>query len=106
MNKKIITNIIPCLIILIVYGGYYFINLDDNKSLIQGGGDSTSKKSGYPKGTPLLYQFRYIVYLPELKLTSWINSNTEFDIYSSHKYKLYLFHDEINLKKKIRLQLI
>ena len=50
--------------------------------------------------------FQYIVYLPELKLTSRVTMRENLDNYQAGKYKLYLFNDEENLKKKIRLQLI
>ena len=50
--------------------------------------------------------FQYEIYLPEIKLTSKINSLIEFDNYDKKIFKLYLFNDEDNLKKKIKLQLI
>jgi len=49
--------------------------------------------------------FQYIVYLPELKLTSRVTMHENLDNYQAGKYKLYLFNDEENFKKKIRLQL-
>ena len=49
--------------------------------------------------------YQYIVYLPELKLTSRVTMRENLDNYQAGKYKLYLFNDEENLKKKIRLQL-
>ena len=51
-----------------------------------------------------LYQF--VVFLPELKLTCRITIRDNLENYQEHKYKLYLFNDEDNLKKKIRLQLL
>lgn len=51
-----------------------------------------------------LYQF--IVYLPELKLTSKITVRNDMNNFEKHKYKLVLFMDEENFKRKIRLQLI
>ena len=50
--------------------------------------------------------YQYIVYLPELKLSSRITLRDSFNNYEKKSYKLYLFNDEDNLKKKIRLQLI
>jgi hypothetical protein len=55
MNKKFLIDIIPYAIIIIVIGAYFFLNSYDNKSFVQKGGN-------YPKGTPFLYQMRYIVY--------------------------------------------
>ena len=49
--------------------------------------------------------YQYIVYLPELRLTSRVPMRECLDNYQSGKYKLYLFNDEENFKKKIRLQL-
>jgi len=50
--------------------------------------------------------FQYIVYLPELKLTSRVTMRENLDNYQAGKYKLYLFNDEENFKKKIRIQLV
>jgi hypothetical protein len=55
MNKKFFIDIIPYLIIIITIGAYFFLNSYDNKPFVQRGGK-------YPKGTPFLYQMRYIVY--------------------------------------------
>jgi hypothetical protein len=49
--------------------------------------------------------FQYIVYLPELKLASRVTIREELANYTTSKYKLYLFYNEDNFKKKIRLQL-
>ena len=51
-----------------------------------------------------LYQF--IVFLPELKLTSRITLRDNLDNFDNRKFKLFLFNDEDNLKKKIRLHLL
>jgi len=50
--------------------------------------------------------FQYIVYLPELKLSSRVTIRENLDNYHAGKYKLYLFNDEENFKKKIRIQLV
>ena len=50
--------------------------------------------------------FEYSVYLPELKITSRINTHISIENYQKHNFKLYLFNDEESLKKKIRLQII
>jgi len=50
--------------------------------------------------------FSYMVYLKELKLLSRITTNISFDNYSHHNFNIYLFEDEDNTKKKIRLHLL
>ena len=50
--------------------------------------------------------FQYIVYLPELRLASRVTLRDDIENYSEKNFKLYLFHDEDNYKKKIRLQLL
>ena len=47
----------------------------------------------------------YKVYLPELKLMTKFKCDQEFEDYRCAKFKLYLFHDEDNLQRKIRVQL-
>jgi hypothetical protein len=49
--------------------------------------------------------FQYIVYLPELKLTSRITVRENMDNYQLRQYKLILFSNEVKFKKKIRLYL-
>ena len=51
-----------------------------------------------------LYQF--IVFLPELKLSSKITTRYNLENYEKRQYKLYLFNNEEKFKRKIRLQLI
>jgi hypothetical protein len=51
-----------------------------------------------------LYQF--IVYLPEIKLTSRIIIRDNLDNYAKHTFSLFLFHNEEKFKKKIRMQFI
>jgi hypothetical protein len=51
-----------------------------------------------------LYQF--VVFLPALKLSSRITMRDNFDNFECKKFKLYLFNNEENFKRKIRLQLI
>jgi exoribonuclease R len=65
------------------YDGYLFDNISRNDGL---------------------YQF--IVYLPDLNLTSRINLNTNIPNYTCRKFKIYIFEDEDRLKKKIRLHLL
>ena len=49
--------------------------------------------------------YQYIVYLPELKMISWITSRVDKNNYEKANFKLYLFKQEERLKQKIRLQL-
>lgn len=51
-----------------------------------------------------LYQF--IVYIPELKLSTRITMRENFSNYECKKFKLFLFNNEENFKKKIRLHLL
>jgi len=46
----------------------------------------------------------YSVYLPGLKLTTRVFTNTPIELYEKRNYKLYLFDNEEKFKKKIRVQ--
>jgi len=50
--------------------------------------------------------YQYIVFLPELKLTSRITLRDNLENFTSKKIKLFLFNDEENFKKKIRLHVL
>jgi RNB domain len=50
--------------------------------------------------------YQYIVFLPDLKLSSRITLREDLENFSSKKFNLYLFNDEEKFKRKIRLQLI
>lgn len=50
--------------------------------------------------------YKYVVFLPELKLSSRITLRTNFDNYVSKKFKLFLFNDEEKFKRKIRIHLL
>jgi hypothetical protein len=50
--------------------------------------------------------YQYIVFLPELKLSSRITLRDNFENFDCKKFKLYLFNDEEKFKKKIRLNLV
>lgn len=50
--------------------------------------------------------FQFMVYLPELKLSSRITLRDNFENFQNKKFKLYLFNDEESFKKKIRLHLL
>jgi len=49
--------------------------------------------------------YQYIVYLPELKLSSRITLRENIENYTCCNFKMYLFLDEDTFKKKIRLQI-
>jgi exoribonuclease R len=50
--------------------------------------------------------FQYVVFLPQLKLSSRITLRENFDNFECKKFKLYLFNDEEKFKRKIRLSLV
>ena len=50
--------------------------------------------------------FVYVVYLPALKLVSSVTYHEHVDNYETRQFRLYLFHDEERLKKKIRMQVV
>ena len=50
--------------------------------------------------------FQFMVFLPELKLSSRITLRADFENFENKKFKLFLFNDEENFKKKIRLHLL
>ena len=50
--------------------------------------------------------FQFIVFLPELKLSSRITMRDNFENFDCKKFKLYLFDNEEKFKKKIRLQMM
>ena len=50
--------------------------------------------------------YQYIVYLPELKLTSRITLRDDNENYSYCYFKLYMFMDESKIKRKIRLMVV
>jgi exoribonuclease R len=48
----------------------------------------------------------YMVYLEKIKLLSKITTCNDMPNYSKHKFKIYLFEDEVKIRKKIRLQIM
>lgn len=50
--------------------------------------------------------FQYMAYLPELKFNAKIVIHDNLNNHEKYRFKIYLFHDEENLKKKIRLQIV
>jgi hypothetical protein len=59
-------------------------------------------KTSVNKLNPLVY----VVYIPELKITSKITKQTikNYKLYDQIKCNLYMFPDEYNIKQKIRLE--
>jgi exoribonuclease R len=49
--------------------------------------------------------FQYVVYLPQLKIVSRLTIRNILTDYSNYKFKIFVFHDESSLKKKIRIHL-
>jgi exoribonuclease R len=52
------------------------------------------------------YIYEFMVFIPELKMTSKIKITEDLENFEMKKFKLFLFHDEENFKKKIRLQMM
>jgi hypothetical protein len=50
--------------------------------------------------------FQFMVFLPELKLSSRITLRDNINNFENKKFKLFLFNDEESFKKKIRLHLL
>jgi exoribonuclease R len=50
--------------------------------------------------------YQYVVFLPELKLSSRITLRENYNNFLNKKFKLYLFNDEEKFKRKIRLHIL
>jgi len=50
--------------------------------------------------------YQYMVFLPELKLSSRLTLSEDFNNFTNKKFKLFLFNDEEKFKRKIRLHLL
>ena len=50
--------------------------------------------------------FQYSVYVPELKLVSKLKSSCEYQQYHKDTVKIYLFSNENNMKRKIRIEVV
>lgn len=50
--------------------------------------------------------YQYVVFLPEFKMSTRITLRENIQAYECKKFKLYLFNNEENFKRKIRLQMI
>jgi exoribonuclease R len=64
----------------VIYEGYLF--------------DKVERKDG-------LYQ--YLVYLPEIKMANKVTLRDNHENYEKHQFQIYLFQDEDNIKKKVRV---
>ena len=49
--------------------------------------------------------YQYNVYIPELKLTTRVNTLEEYDDYGKYHLKLFMFKDEYSIRKKIKVQM-
>ena len=68
-----------------IYEGYIIECIDNNKKNIE--------------------LFKYLVYLPELKITMQTTVHEYIENYDKRNFQLYLFQDEESLKKNIRFNL-
>ena len=50
--------------------------------------------------------FHYVIYFPELRMTSKITVRKEMNNYDCKEFHLFIFQDEDSLKRKIRVQII
>ena len=50
--------------------------------------------------------FKYNVYLPYLKMVHRVKINKKLENYSMHKFSIFVFNDEANFKRKIRVQYV
>ena len=50
-------------------------------------------------------KYQYMVYLPDINITTYINLLEDLDNYTKHLFSLFVFINEENDKKKIKLQL-
>jgi len=48
----------------------------------------------------------YLVYIPEIKLTSYIKSESILDKFKECRFTMHILNDEFSLKQKVRLQLL
>jgi hypothetical protein len=47
-----------------------------------------------------------MVYLEGVQMLSRLKTYTEYENYSKHSFQLFIFEDEHNLKRKIRIQIV
>ncbi len=48
----------------------------------------------------------FMVYLEKLKLLSRLKTYTDFENYTNHSFRIFLFEDEYKVQKKIRVQIV
>ena len=53
-----------------------------------------------------IQKWKYVVHLPKLNMTSYVETSVELDMYISYRFSLHLFVDESTLKQKVRIQYI
>jgi len=58
------------------------------------------------RDTRVASMFSYSVYLPDLKLMCYFKTAEDISDYALRQFKLYMFHDEDNFKRKIRVQIL
>ena len=49
---------------------------------------------------------QYMIYLPNIGMINRITTSQQYDKYGKYDCKLYIFHDEIRLRSKIRIEII
>ena len=50
--------------------------------------------------------YQYMVYLPKLKMVNRFTSRYDKEVFSTEKFKIYVFVDEVRLKQKIRVDML
>ena len=70
-----------------------------------GSNNKNQEYNGFVVGHSSKYD-NYMVYIPEIKLTSYIKSESSLAIFEQHRFTMHIFNDEFSLKQKVRLQLI
>ena len=70
-----------------------------------GSNNKNQEYTGFVVGHSSKYD-NYMVYIPEIKLTSYIKSESILDVFDEHRFTMHIFNDEFSLKQKVRLQLI
>ena len=58
------------------------------------------------RDTRVASMFAYSVYLPDLKMICYFKTAEDISDYALRQFKLYMFHDEDNFKRKIRVQIL
>jgi len=53
-----------------------------------------------------IQKWRHIVHLPKLGMTSYVQTETNVEVYKAYRFTLHLFVDESTLKQKVRLQFV